>query len=121
MLDHKEFILLSKGKENSMSSKCVEVAEIIRKQIGHSALYMLGAQYLAAIDEEQGGLQFRVRGSASGYANYIRIILTDMDLYRVEGKRIWGNKVKDIKSYEGVYNDMLHKIIEELTGLYTSL
>lgn len=99
----------------------MEVAKTIQKQIGHKALYMLGAQHLCAGDDEYGFLSFRVRGSNSNHSNYIKITLTWQDTYRVEGKRIWGMKVKDMKTVDGVYVDMLHKTIRELTGLNTSL
>lgn len=92
------------------------IAETIREQIGHQAMYMMGAKNLVAHEK---GLSFRVRGSKA--INYIKITLTSLDLYDIEMGKIWGNSYKVVKTLDGAYNDMLHAFIERHTGLRLSL
>jgi hypothetical protein len=92
------------------------VAETIRSQIGHKALYMLGAKNMAG---DEKSLSFRISGSSR--VNYIKVTLNSLDLYDITFGKIWGNSYKVISEKNGIYNDMLHSIIESETGLYTSL
>lgn len=92
------------------------IANEIARQIGNKALYMLGAQNLVAGNNY---LAFRIRGSKK--INYIRITLNAMDTYDMELGKIWGANHKVVATHNGIYNDMLHSIIESETGLYTSL
>ncbi len=94
----------------------IQIAETIRSQIGHGALYMLGSKNLVAVEN---GLSFRIRGSRK--VNYIKIILNSLDLYDIEYGRIHGMKYKVVANDNGLYHDMLCKSIETNTGLYTSL
>ena len=93
------------------------VAEIIRQQIGGLALRMLGANNLI---DHGDALSFRIKGSRK--ANYIKITLTPMDDYTVEFKKIGrapNFKITDVSTHEMIYVDMLHDLIESVTGLYT--
>ena len=94
----------------------MSIASVIRDQIGHKALYMLGAKNLLAHEK---ALSFRVRGSKA--VNYIKITLNGKDLYDLEFGKIWGSNYKVKATHEDVYVDMLHRLIEKETGLYTSL
>lgn len=95
-------------------------AETIRSQIGGRALFMMGAKNLIAHNEQRGGLSFRTGRVAAGKANYVKIVLNDLDLYDVEfGKVSRGYKV--IKKIDGMYFDNLHEAIEHYTGLALSL
>lgn len=92
------------------------IATEIRNQIGHKALYMLGAKNIAG---DSNSLSFRIRGSQK--VNHIKIALNSMDLYDMTFGKIRGDSYKVVSEKNGVYNDMLHGIIESETGLYTSL
>lgn len=93
-----------------------QIAETIRSQLGHKALYMLGAKTFGTNGND---LCFRIRGSKA--VNYIKITLTSADLYDMEFGKIWGHKYKVVETHKGVYADMMHGLIETETGLYTSL
>jgi hypothetical protein len=106
---------------NSESNKSLEVANTIRQQLGHKCLRMLGAQDLVG---GENSLQFKIRGSRK--VNKIRIVLDASDTYTVSFYKSTGHysterTVKEIASFEGVYADQLHKLIESTTGLYTSI
>jgi hypothetical protein len=91
-------------------------ADIIRDQIGNKALYMLGAKNLMNVGN---GLSLRIRGSRK--VNYIKITLNGMDTYDMEFGKVHGLNYKVVATHEGIYVDMMHKLIENETGLYTSL
>ena len=93
-----------------------QVAETIRDQIGHKALYMMGAKNLGA---DENSLSFRIRGSNK--VNHIKVTLNSMDTYDITYSKIWGAKCKTVATSEGYYTDMLLADFEEKTGLYTSL
>jgi hypothetical protein len=99
----------------------IAVANTIRSQIGRKALYMIGAKNEVALNEGCGGYSFRTGRVAAGKANHVKIVLNGMDTYDVTCSKIWGTNVKVIKKVEGAYVDNLHDIIEDATGLYTSL
>lgn len=102
-----------------------QVAITIAKQIGHGALYMIGAKKkpMYAMDN---GLVLSV-GRNSKRVNKIKVFLNSMDTYDVEYwynaicKKTWEDKSKLIAKDEGVYADGLKESIERNTGLYTSL
>lgn len=95
-----------------------QTANIIRQQIGAKALYMLGAKNFSF--DAAGALAFRIKGSKK--VNYIKITLDrGMDLYNMELGKIWGYNYKVVAEETGLYDDMLNTIIENHTGLYTSL
>ena len=60
--------------------KYFNAAHQIREQLGHKALYMLGAKNLGATDRS---LSFKI-GRNSKKVNYIKITLEPSDTYRVE-------------------------------------
>jgi len=72
------------------AARHLEVAETIRQQLGNMALMMLGAKDLCSVDQQLGGLQFRIRGSKS--ANKIVIILDPSDTYTVQFWTVRGVK-----------------------------
>lgn len=106
------------------NQESIRVANIIREQLGPRALFMLGAQHLTALARAAGalggkakgpGLAFGIRGSRN--INKVAIRLDPSDTYTLD----FYKGVKLISSDSDVYVDMLHKIIESRTGLYTSL
>lgn len=94
-----------------------EVAKIIQQQIGHKALYMLGAKNLVAVNN---GLAFKIMKNVKG-VNYIEIKLNGKDLYDVRFCNVSVKRVKEIAVVNDLYADMLNKSIEENTELYTKL
>ena len=102
-----------------------QIATTILKQIGHSALYMIGAKGKPMIALENGVI-FKV-GRNSKRVNKIKITLNSMDTYDIE---FWYNafslkkhedKSKLISSEDGIYCDMLQDSIVRNTGLNVSL
>lgn len=95
----------------------VQVATIIRDQIGAQALSMIGASKLAAGEND---LSFKI-GRNSKSINYVRISLNGLDLYDMEFIRVRAGKITTVSEANGVYDDMLRPMIEKHTGLYTNL
>lgn len=96
----------------------MNAAQIIRDQIGHKALFMLGAKQLLSVEEGRG-LQFKIQGSKK--ANTIRIVLEPSDTYTVEFWSCRGLNARVVAKHSDVYVDSLHELIEHETGLYTSI
>lgn len=94
----------------------MNVAQTIANQIGNKALYMLGAQNLAG---SENSLQFKIRGSRK--VSHIKVELTSMDDYTITFYKVRKFESKEVRTYNGVYCDLINKIIENETGLYTSL
>jgi len=95
--------------------KTLTVAKEIASQIGKKALFMIGAKDLVGGDDF---LLFRFMGSNK--FNYLKIELTVMDDYTMTFMKIRNCETIAKKIVNGVYCDMLG-VIEEQTGLYTSL
>ena len=95
----------------------MQVANIIKKQLGNKALTMMGAKNLVAGDNY---LSFRIGRNSKGI-NYIKIILNPKDLYDLEFGSIRGMNYKVKYEAKDVYVDMLHDVIENNTGMYLSL
>ena len=95
----------------------MRVAKTIQKQLGGKALYMLGAKNLVGGDNY---LSFRIGRNSKG-VNYVKITLNPKDLYDVEFGAVRGMNYKVKSVVKDIYADMLHKAIEDHTGMYTSL
>ena len=105
-----------------------DIASSIYRQIGHSALYMMGAKNLV---DQGDGLSFRIRGSKR--INHVRVILDEgSDTYRVELSKIGRAplyKTTTVVSVEGIYaegitgssGETLNSILQSETGLALSL
>lgn len=94
----------------------LQIAQEIKNQLGHKALYMLGAKDFV------GGpnyLTFKIRGSKA--VNYITIYLNALDLYEIKFLKVRALVVKVVKEYTEVYCDDLLKLIRLETGLETNL
>ena len=100
-----------------------QVAKIILQQIGGSRfLTMTGSRSLINLGN---GLRMSLSRNKTS-ANRLEIIydegadLYNMCFYRQSvSKKTFEVKTKDIKTYEGVYCDMLEDIFTDVTGLYT--
>jgi len=94
----------------------VIVAKEIANQIGNKTFYMLGAKNLVFLENS---ITFNIRGSKR--INFIKVELTFQDLYTVTYYKARKFELEEIAKSENIYCDMLHKDLEENTGLATSL
>lgn len=96
-----------------------EVAATILNQLGgNKFLAMTGCYNLATNGDD---LIMKLRRNASG-ATHLTIKLNSSDLYDVTFMKCsMKTGIKEVKKFEGVYNDMLQDIFTSTTGLYTSL
>lgn len=100
-----------------------QVAKIILQQIGGSRfLTMTGSRDLINLGN---GLRMSLSRNRTS-ANRLEIIYDEgADLYNLRfyrqsvSKKTFEVKIKNIKTYEGVYCDMLEDIFTDVTGLYT--
>ncbi len=92
------------------------IAEEIKSLLGHKTLYMLGAYDMFGAERS---LQFKIKGSKA--FRHIEISLNGKDLYDMTFTNWRGSKITNKEVVNDVYLDMVHKIIEEKTGLYTKL
>lgn len=104
------------------------IAQTIAQQLGVPTLALLGAHTLVDLED---GLQFRIRGCST--INLIQIILNPCDTYTVNfGKLVMQEKKnlglsytevswQKVSTYSDIYCDMLHDLIQEETGIPTTL
>lgn len=95
----------------------LEVANTIREQLGRMALAMIGARDLVGTSDS---LAFRIGRNAKAI-NKLVIRLDPSDTYTVQAWRLRGTNAILVEEMSDVYCDMLHDVIERLTGLYTRL
>lgn len=100
----------------------VEVANTIKHQLDHKALFMLGASNFCAAktENDESYLSFKIGRNDKG-VTHIRVVLQSNDTYRLEFIRIWAYKYTDKGKVLGAYAEDMHSIIEEHTGMRTSL
>lgn len=91
----------------------LEIANTILQQIGGMGTLkmMTGAYNFIAL---KNGVSFKIKNQR---ANYIKIVLTAMDLYDIEIGRIRGFKYTVVEKAEGLYFDQLKGFIERVTGM----
>ena len=111
----------SAGLSRSTGMTDMTVANTIREQIGRQALFMLGAKDLTG---DAKSLRFRIGRNAKS-VSHIQVILDPSDTYTVKAIRCRTIKgvptVKVVEEMSDVYVDSLHSVIEQFTGMYTSL
>ena len=98
-----------------------EVAETIRLQIGNRAFFMLGTKMIVRHADR---LVFSIGTGArcnGRKVNRCTVILDANDTYTVEVGNLAGLNYKAVGEMSGVYVDSLHRVIESLTGMRTSL
>lgn len=94
----------------------MKVAETILNQLGGNRfIAMTGSKNFAA---SENYLSMKLTRNASG-ANYLKITLTPMDVYKMEFISIRGNSIKTKVEFDNVYCDQLQSLFTEATGLYT--
>lgn len=95
----------------------MNIAQTIAQQLGHKALFMIGAKNLIA---GKNYLQMKL-GRNSGSWNALKIALNGLDLYDMTFYKIRKLTVTKEKTVDNIYCDQLHSIIESETGLRTTL
>lgn len=98
------------------TTSVLAVANTIAAQIGARAFFMMGTRQKSG---DANSLRFDIRGSPRG--NRICVTLDASDTYTVQLLKVRGLHAGVVAENEGVYSDMLHAIIEEMTGLALSL
>lgn len=91
--------------------------EILNQLGGNKFIAMVGATCYS----DNNGNTLIVKFKGSKVANIMHITLNSMDTYDVKISKFRGLEMKLVKETLGAYDDMLRKIFEETTGLYTSL
>ncbi len=96
--------------------------EILNQLGGRRFIMMTGAKNILG---DKDSLIFTLpRGTTRNKANTVVIKLDAMDTYTVTFYKASANAAVQCKvmgQFEGIYNDMLVKLFETETGLYTSL
>lgn len=94
------------------------VANTILAQLGgRKFLAMTGAKNLTGSNKT---LSFQLPSNLTK-VNCIRVTLTAMDDYMVEGLNVRGTKIKPVALREGIYCENLQSCFETMTGLRCSL
>jgi hypothetical protein len=97
----------------------MQVAKTILEQLGGGRfLVMTGAKNLVGSHD---ALTMKLPSNLTkGRITHVRVTLTPMDEYTVEGMRIRGTRtIVMVDRREGVYADTLQSIFTDMTGLYT--
>ena len=102
------------------------IAQTIAQQIGglNRLVVMTGAKQFVAlseVDEQLGGLKFKVGRGANNAINTVIIKLMANDTYTVEGWTIRGVKATRKVEVSDVYCDNLMDVFENITGFYLTL
>lgn len=96
----------------------MKVANTILNQLGgRRFIAMTGSKNFIA-SEKNNSLSMKLTRNQSG-ANYLRISLTPLDVYKMEFISIRGNSMKTKVEFNDVYCDQLQELFTEATGLYT--
>ena len=96
-------------------------ADTARDQIGHKALYMIGAKnFVFGKSDGKNSLVFKIMRNSKG-VSHIRMRLTSLDLYDIDFLAIRAGKVKVKSKEKGVYGDQLRAMIKKNTGLNVTL
>lgn len=108
----------------------IEIANNILLQLGgyYRLKAMINIKDHVAVEN---GISFKFSGSKN--CNYVKIVLTDKDLYLIEFGKLYNKKekfadvsisipsYKKIEEIEGIYSDMLINLFEDKTGLVLTL
>lgn len=99
-----------------------EIAKEILSQLGaNKFLVMTGAKNLCSLNEQLGGLSFRLPKFSGVKINYVKIVLNASDLYDIEFGRVFGMKYTVISTHKDIYCDQLQELFTKETGLNTHL
>lgn len=114
---------ITQEEREARIARSKEVAGIIREQIGHKALYMIGAKDFIcgyAGNPKRHYIEFRIMRNAAG--NCIQVYLDEAtDTYRLAVIKIRGLEAKIVADESGIYCDQLADRIGKITGLAVRL
>ncbi len=110
-------MILNYAQLARISGMTHEVAAIIQDQIGRKAFFMLGAKDLVSTEKS---LRFKIGRNAKS-VSHVEVTLDPSDTYTVRFIRLRAGKTTVIADVSDVYVDSLHSVIEQHTGMYTSL
>ena len=92
--------------------------EIYRTLGGNKFKVMTGARNMVSLEN---GIAMKI-GRNKNNANWMKVELNMLDLYDVTFAKMTNDfKMKSVKTYDNVYNDMLVSLFESHTGMYTKL
>ena len=92
--------------------------EIYRQLGGNRFRVMTGAKMMVSTEN---GIRMRI-GRNKTNANFMEVSLNSLDLYDVTFAKLTKmGEMKSVKTCDNVYNDMLVRIFESHTGMYTTL
>jgi hypothetical protein len=112
---------MSTATANEVIHLDYHVAETIRLQIGNRAFCMLGTKMIVRHSDR---LVFSIGTGArcnGRKVNRCTVILDASDTYTVEVGNLTGLNYRTLGTMSDVYADSLHRVIESLTGMRTSL
>lgn len=111
-------MIFTEQERSRLRSLTESFHDTIRKQIGHKALYMIGAKNFSYSDKDKY-LGFRIGRNAKSI-NWIRVRVAPGDTYTMEfGRGVSNPRV--VATEKNVYADQLRAMIEKHTGMATSL
>jgi hypothetical protein len=116
------YLLSESSDELVFEGADVEIAKTIISQMGGSRVKtMAGARTFVAVPEGDsgglGGVTFSFPNRIRSRGNAVKIVLMPDDTYTVT----FYNGMKEVKSYDGVYNDSLIDVFERQTGVYLTI
>ena len=103
---------------NKQKVEIMNIAQEILIQLGGNKFRVMTGS--SQFTSGKNSLSMKLIRNNSG-ANYLRITLTPMDVYKMEFISIRGESMKTKREFEEVYFDQLQSIFTEVTGLYTKL
>ena len=103
-----------------VTTRSEAAAAAIREQIGQKAFTMLGAKLFAFGTSTAGEPTFCFRIQGSRKVNHIQVVLTG-DTYRIDFGKVSGLNYGVVATSTDVLISKLHEVIEQHTGLLTSL
>ena len=97
-----------------MTTQAVQVANIIKSQIGTRNLMCWGSHNFGVINEADGGLVFKIaRNNKLLGGGWVRIVLDFNDTYHVQ---IFNNRKRIIYDQEMLYCDQLAEVLWNQLG-----
>jgi hypothetical protein len=94
-----------------------EIAQTIMGQLGGNQFILLTGTKKVFISGNGVGIHI---GQNPKRVTFVRVTLTDDDLYTIESVRVRKGEYTTLQSHAGVYADMLQDLFEEMTGLFVT-
>ena len=104
-----------------MATDSTIATEILNQLGGRMLLAMTGTKTLLYGDRDLTAKLGGGARTARGTVTHLRVTLDASDTYTVEALRVRAGNCIVVESMEGIYNDMLRRVGEKLTGFSFSL